>query len=246
MLVCPLEIYICNNFICLNEGHGETFLVVSFLYLNIHILLRPLSSSDFPEHWIHSGGNGAKNDYVLRQDTPGSVPSLNENISRRADIKCCQHEGELMKVPMEPIKGLWDYPNKLSEEMVRCMKNIFISLADSALPCQSFTSQTSHLLPISPNGHLSNSISSWWSSSDRSLISSWVQSPVVDVQSNLEVLAMENICDPYRVRGKLSWADVGNYGLAIEVSWMSVGKKQLEYAAGALRSFRLNFYSLDL
>jgi hypothetical protein len=36
----------------------------------------------------------------------------------------------------------------------------------------------------------------------------------------------------------LSWADIGNYGLATEVSWMSVGKKQLEYASGALRKFR--------
>lgn len=191
--------------------------------------------------------NGAKNDCVLQQDTAGSVSSLNENISRRVDIKSCQHEEELMKLPKAmSIKGLWDYPNKLSEEMVRWMKNIFISLADSALPCQSSTSHTSHLSPISPNGHLLNSNSSWWSSSDRSLISSWLQSPLVDVRSNLEVLALENICDPYRVRGKFSWADIGNYGLATEVSWMSVGKKQLEYAAGALRRFRWNFYSLNM
>lgn len=138
-----------------------------------------------------------------------------------------------------PLSGLWDYPNKLSEEMVRCMKNIFISLADSAVPCQQPSSSSqSHLSPLSPQGILSSS--SWWSSSDRSqsLISSWVQSPQVDVQSNSEVLAMENACDPYRVRGKLSWADIGTYGLVIEVSWMSVGEKQLEYAAGALRKFR--------
>eukprot|EP00262_Sarcandra_glabra_P022243 TRINITY_DN980_c0_g3_i1.p1 TRINITY_DN980_c0_g3~~TRINITY_DN980_c0_g3_i1.p1 ORF type:complete len:309 (+),score=55.57 TRINITY_DN980_c0_g3_i1:94-927(+) len=49
---------------------------------------------------------------------------------------------------------------------------------------------------------------------------------------------MENSFDPYKVRGKLSWADIGSYGLAFEVSWMSVGQKQLEYAAGALRRFR--------
>ncbi|KAH7515231.1 uncharacterized protein LOC107428103 isoform X2 [Ziziphus jujuba] len=135
-----------------------------------------------------------------------------------------------------PPKGLWDHPNQLSEEMVRCMKNIFMSLADSAMPSKSAALE-SHCSPLSPRGHLSNS--SWWSSSERSMISSWVQSPQVDVQSNSEVLALENACDPYRVRGKLSWADIGNYGLAAEVSWMSVGKKQLEYAAVALRKFRI-------
>jgi hypothetical protein len=134
-----------------------------------------------------------------------------------------------------PTKGLWDHPNQLSEEMVKCMKNIFISLTDSALPSKSSASE-SHCSPQSPRGHLSNL--SWWSSSERSMISSWVQSPQVDVKSNSEVLASENACDPYRVRGKLSWVDIGNYGLATEVSWMSVGKKQLEYAAGALRRFR--------
>lgn len=161
-------------------------------------------------------------------------------------MKSCQNKEDSRKLPKEmPLNSLYNYPNKLSEEMVRCMKNIFISLADSLLPCQSSTLQTSHLSPISPHGVLSNSTSSWWSSSDRSLISSWVQSPHVDVHSNLDVLALENACDPYRVQGKLSWANVGNYRLVTEVSWMSVGKKQLEYAAGALRRFRLELYCLD-
>lgn len=147
------------------------------------------------------------------------------------------HPSEFRKLPKGmSLKGLWDRPNQLSEEMVRCMKNIFIFLADSAVPSKA-CAQESHLSPLSPRGHLSNS--SWWSSSERSIISSWVQSPQVDIQSNSEVLASENACDPYRVRGKLSWADIGNYGLATEVSWMSVGKKQLEYAAGALRRFRV-------
>ncbi|KAF8025159.1 hypothetical protein BT93_F2103 [Corymbia citriodora subsp. variegata] len=168
-------------------------------------------------------------------DEDGSSAPLCDNICTGSDAKCSQTQ-ESRKPPRElPPKGLWDYPNLLSEEMVRCMKNIFISLADSASPCQFSTSQ-GHLSPLSPHGHLSNS--SWWSSSERSVISSWVQSPQVDVQSNLDVLASDNACDPYRVRGKLSWADVGNYGLASEVSWMSVGKKQLEYASGALRKFR--------
>lgn len=161
-------------------------------------------------------------------------------MSMKMDSKSCRFV-EFRKLPKGmPPNGLWDHPNQLSEEMVRCMKNIFISLADSTIPSKSSASE-SHCSPVSPHGmsprgHLSSS--SWWSSSERSMISSWVQSPQVDIESNSEVLASENACDPYRVRGKLSWADIGNYGLATEVSWMSVGKKQLEYAAGALRRFR--------
>ncbi|KAJ4844497.1 hypothetical protein Tsubulata_006338 [Turnera subulata] len=135
-----------------------------------------------------------------------------------------------------PPNGLWDHPNLLSEEMVRCMKNIFMSLADTALPSKLSASENLSS-PVSPRGHLSSS--SWWSSSDRSMISSWVQSPQVDIQSNSDVLALENAFDPYRVRGKLSWVDIGNYSLATEVSWMSVGKNQLEYASGALRRFSI-------
>ncbi|XP_058113416.1 uncharacterized protein LOC131256560 isoform X2 [Magnolia sinica] len=135
------------------------------------------------------------------------------------------------------VKGLWNHPNQLSEEMVRCMKNIFISLADSSTASSKSSSLEGLHSPVSPNGHLSSL--SIWSLSEPSTSASWVQSPQVDLQCNSEVLASENVFDPYKVRGKLSWADIGNYGSAIEVSWMSVGKKQLEYASGALRRFRL-------
>lgn len=174
--------------------------------------------------------------FFFNQNAADSVAVLNDmKMSRKMDPKSFQ-SAEFRKVLKGmPPRGLWDHPNQLSEEMVRCMKNIFISLADSAIPSKS-SAQESQSSSMSPRGHLSNS--SWWSSSERSMISSWVQSPQVVVQSNSEVLASENACDPYRVRGKLSWADIGNYGLASEVSWMSVGKKQLEYAAGALRRFR--------
>ncbi|KAF8083266.1 hypothetical protein N665_0786s0011 [Sinapis alba] len=137
-----------------------------------------------------------------------------------------------------PPKFMWDHPNLLSEEMVRCMKNIFMSLSDPTATSKA-SSNESQLSPVSvsPRGHLSSS-SSWWPSTERSMISSWVQSPQIDIQNNTDVLATGNVFDPYRVRGKLSWAEIGNYSLASEVSWMSVGKKQLEYASGALRKFR--------
>ncbi|KAM0959467.1 hypothetical protein ACFX2I_024573 [Malus domestica] len=188
----------------------------------------------------HSSEDDSYQEPKDQQLTENAVDSIaihhDMKMSRKMDSESFQ-PAEFGKLPkgMRP-KGLWDHPNQLSEEMVRCMKNIFISLADSATPSKS-SAQESQCSSMSPRGHLSNS--SWWSSSERSMISSWVQSPQVDIQSNSEVLASENACDPYKVRGKLSWADIGNYGLATEVSWMSVGKKQLEYAAGALRRFRV-------
>ncbi|KAG6733091.1 hypothetical protein I3843_01G201400 [Carya illinoinensis] len=197
-------------------------------------------------------------EYHLRHSTSQSISLHSSDImdtSNAVDSIALGHDKKMtMKMdsnsfqPLEfsklskgmPSNGLWNYPNQLSEEMVRCMKNIFMSLADSTVPSKTSASE-SHCSPLSPHGtsprgHLSSS--SWWSSSERSMISSWLQSPQIDIQSNSEVVASDNACDPYRVRRKLSWANIGNYGLATEVSWMSVGKKQLEYASGALRRFR--------
>lgn len=135
-----------------------------------------------------------------------------------------------------PVKGLYTQPNLLSEEMARCMKNIFISLADSSLhPSKSFSSER-FSSSSSPSGHLSSI--SFWSLSEPSTLFSWANSPQVDLQCETELIAKGNAFDPYKAHGKLNWTDIGNYGVAIEVSWMSVGKKQLEYAAGALRRFR--------
>ncbi|KAE9468090.1 hypothetical protein C3L33_00005, partial [Rhododendron williamsianum] len=153
------------------------------------------------------------------------------------DTKFCQPlDVDELSTDVRP-KDLWDNPNRLSEEMVRCMKNIFISLADSTARLKSSASETQYS-SLSPCGHLSNS--SMLSLSERSRMSSGVQSPQLNKQYNPEVLAMENTFDPYRVGCKLSWGDIGSYRLATEVSWMSVGRKQLEYAAGALRRFSLD------
>ncbi|ERN12606.1 uncharacterized protein LOC18440824 [Amborella trichopoda] len=133
------------------------------------------------------------------------------------------------------LEDLWHHPNKLSEEMVRCMRNIFISLADSSsLSSKSCCSNRSDSL-ISPKEHI------FPSSSPSGLLMGTppVQSPMLELQYGSEVLATEIFFDPYRVRGKLSWRNIGRYSSAIEVSWMSVGKKQLEHAAEALRNFRV-------
>ena len=133
-------------------------------------------------------------------------------------------------------KGLWNHPNRLSEEMVRCMRSIFISLAESA-PSPNYTPMD---IPSSPHAHHSNAPS--WSLSEHLMVPMWAKSPQIDLPRDSEVLGTENTFDPYKVSGKLSWMEIGRYGLATEVSWMSVGKRQLEYAAGSLRKFRLIFF----
>nr|CAD1831223.1 unnamed protein product [Ananas comosus var. bracteatus] len=116
------------------------------------------------------------------------------------------------------------------------LRNIFISLADSSVVYSKSSAQEKLSSSPSPTGRYS--VSSYWSLSEPQTTSSWEQSPQVVSECSNELLASEGAFDPYRDREKLRWADIGNYGLATEVSWMSVGKKQLEYAAEALKEFR--------
>ncbi|KAJ0985217.1 hypothetical protein J5N97_003573 [Dioscorea zingiberensis] len=173
-------------------------------------------------------------------DSPTSLqmPDIISSIDiQDKNVPTEQSQSEILSIRKHvPVKGLYNQPNLLSEEMVQCMKNIFISLADSSLHPSKSSSSESFSSSSSPSGHLSST--SFWSLSEPSTLFSWTNSPQVDFQCDTEVIAKGNAFDPYKVHGKLSWADIGNYGLAIEVSWMSVGKKQLEYAAGALRRFR--------
>ncbi|CAM0909748.1 unnamed protein product [Alopecurus aequalis] len=130
-------------------------------------------------------------------------------------------------------------PNHLSEDIVRCMRNIFISLSDSCREASRTNSSNRSSAEDQRSVPSPSGIAAFWSLSEPSSISSWVQSPQVDLNQNNNLLATEIVFDPYKAREKLSWADIGGYGAASEVSWMSAGKKQLDYAAESLRKFRL-------
>uniref|UniRef100_A0A804U744 Ternary complex factor MIP1-like n=1 Tax=Zea mays TaxID=4577 RepID=A0A804U744_MAIZE len=158
--------------------------------------------------------------------------SQTEEVYPRAVL----HEQAVKLQRQISVKSFVD-PNQLSEDIVRCMRNIFISLSDSCRDSSRNSNMENQQSIPSPTGNYS--ISAFWTLSEPSSISSWVQSPQVDLNYNNNVLASETVFDPYKAREKLSWADIGSYGAAAEVSWMSVGKKQLEYAAESLRKFRL-------
>lgn len=132
------------------------------------------------------------------------------------------------------IKGgnLWTDPNELSEEMVRCMRNIFLRLSESSKVAPKASSDCSS----SSAERLSGSTLA--SFSDSSIIPSMLRSPSVDSNHNDGKMKPDRNFDPYKVNGKETRRDIGIYRSAAEVSWMSVGKDQLEYASEALKKFR--------
>ncbi|CAN8293032.1 unnamed protein product [Cochlearia groenlandica] len=148
----------------------------------------------------------------------------NENL-RRKDHR------EQPKSKLPKSLRSYDSGNELSKEMIRCMRNIFVSLGETSAGSKS-SQETIGSLPC-------KNPSTWWSPSEHSRISKWVQSPRIDIQKNSDVLATDsNVFDPYRVQGKLSWADIGSYRSATEVASMSVEEKQLGYASEELWRFR--------
>ncbi|KAK9726773.1 hypothetical protein RND81_05G236000 [Saponaria officinalis] len=151
-----------------------------------------------------------------------------------------RHENPTLgKLTKEPLSNrLWNHPNLLSEEMVRCMRSIFISLAEQPPPSSSTKKETPTMEnPRSPQGQHSNTPP--WSLSEHLMVPMWAKSPQIELPLDSEVLGEDIAFDPYKVSGKLSWLDIGRYEFATEVFWMSVGKRQLEYAAGSLRRFRI-------
>ncbi|RLN08137.1 uncharacterized protein C2845_PM11G14640 [Panicum miliaceum] len=141
-------------------------------------------------------------------------------------------EQSILKITSMKGGNLWNNSNELSEEMVRCMRNIFLRLSESSKISPKVSSDGSS----SSAERLSGSTLA--SFSDSSIIPSTLRSPSVDSNHNEETMKEVRNFDPYKVNGKETRRDIGNYRSAAEVSWMSVGKDQLEYASEALKKFR--------
>ncbi|XVE97805.1 hypothetical protein REPUB_Repub03eG0050500 [Reevesia pubescens] len=167
---------------------------------------------------------------------PCSTPSLFDSslafLTDPIARPCNEEEAEENMVDMSPseavidnnynVENLWRHPNQLSEEMVLRMRDIFIFLADSS----EFSSSECLVSPASLHCPLANFLAPF---SDSPMATSLVRSPSGGVAD-----------DPFGVSGKADWtSSIGTYSTAVEVSWLSVGKKELEYAAMALKRFRL-------
>lgn len=159
------------------------------------------------------------------------VSVLQENLRERSSRApfLSRPESESGYTWMKPPKD----PNKLSEEMVRCMVNIYSNLADSG-----DEQRQPHSGLLSPSSHFGNLTSSSLSSLSESSLLSFARSPLVDLRKQEDVMGCDASPDPYKARGKLPWADIGPYSNFLEVPWLSVGKKELEYAAHALCTYR--------
>lgn len=162
----------------------------------------------------------------------GSCGKIEEG--NQSDACLQQSDAEELKKDLLKI-SLWNHPNQLSEEMVRCMRNIFLCLSESS----DFSSKasSSECLPSqsSPMGRPSPSLTSF---SDSSFIPSTLRNPSSGTCKNYGILDQMDAFDPYGVNCKVNRRDTGCYSQAAEVSWMSVGKEQLEYASEALKGYR--------
>nr|ADB85394.1 hypothetical protein [Phyllostachys edulis] len=128
--------------------------------------------------------------------------------------------------------NVWKNPNQLSEEMVHCMRDIFLSLSESSKISPKVSSDNSSSSAERLSGSTLTSVS------DSSLMASVLQIPSVDWNNNDDIIDEVGKFDPYNVNGKEARRDIGNYCSVAEVSWMYVGKEQLEYASDALKKFR--------
>ncbi|KAK8610321.1 hypothetical protein V6N13_081482 [Hibiscus sabdariffa] len=164
-----------------------------------------------------------------------SVGYLTEPISRNCNEEEAEENTDDMPLPEAfidndyTVENHWHHPNRLSEEMVMRMRDIFIFLADSSKSKLSSSSAS----PTSPHCPLANFLAS---SSDSPIVTSLVSSPLGG-----------GAYDPYEVSDKVDWTcNIGTYSKAVEVSWLSFGKKELEYAATALKRFRLLVEQLSM
>ncbi|KAG8495486.1 hypothetical protein CXB51_013146 [Gossypium anomalum] len=150
---------------------------------------------------------------------PITTPCNEEEAEENVDDVCLS-EAAIDNIYI--VENLWHHPNQLSEEMVLRMRDIFLFLADSSKLYSS-----DHLVsPASPHCPLANFLASF---SDSPIVTSLVKSPSVDGAS-----------DPYGVSAQVDWkCNFGTYSTAVEVSCLSAGKKELEYATMALKRFRL-------
>ncbi|KAL6629852.1 hypothetical protein ACP70R_029617 [Stipagrostis hirtigluma subsp. patula] len=165
------------------------------------------------------------------EEMQGSCSTEKEG-NEEEKIDTLSFEQSILKITIMKGGNLWNNPNQLSEEMVRCMRNIFLRLSESSKVSPKASSDSSS----SSVERLSGSTMA--SFSDSSIIPSLLRSPSVHSNHNDEAMKEVRNFDPYKVNGKEVRRDIGNYRLAAEVSWMSVGKDQLEYASEALKKFR--------
>lgn len=135
--------------------------------------------------------------------------------------------------------SIWLNPNRLSEEMVSCMRDIFLQFSSSS---ESLSSQI-----MSSAAALQSELSNCSSAVSISVtpLMECLENKLCGWENSKEDSGEGSMFDPYRVPVQMEWnRSIGTYGMAIEVSSLSVGKKELFYVAAALKRFRSNMQTV--
>ncbi|CAM6046101.1 unnamed protein product [Sphagnum compactum] len=196
------------------------------------LLLRPPSSGS-PQHHCHDDGSivvpttqGFKRPHSAIISAADQSKTQQVGSFLNTSFYCIDKGQPLQAVVVEPSSKT---PNKLSEELVRCMAAIYCKLAHPPLP---------QLSPFSPGSSSSASSSTTHESSHEFSNSNDSWSPLWRTDNTS--CEMINGCifpDPYSVKDVGS-EDVGPYSSMVEVPWICVDKDRLTYAARALQNFR--------
>nr|CAB3471263.1 unnamed protein product [Digitaria exilis] len=209
--------------------------VGSFLLDDQSSLLVSLPGASLDDTSIVSGKMEGRRRCSMRQyrsQLEQEVKKLQRQLQEEIDLHLALADAITYNAALV-LKSSIKLPDKLSEEMVRSMKDIFLHLSASS--------------KMSPEATFANSSSSaerlsgstMTSLSDSSVIASVLCSPSVDLHHDDGTIDEDRNFDPYNVNGKESRRDIGSYCSVTEVSWMYIGTEQLEYACGALKKFRL-------
>ncbi|MCO5612042.1 hypothetical protein L7F22_066304 [Adiantum nelumboides] len=153
-----------------------------------------------------------------------SQPSHSQNILQAKAAKEMQTRSNSSSLNEDGPRPLRDYlsetPNRLSEELIRCMATIYCKLSDPPLSVLG--------VPESPSSCTSSSTS--LSSIHGMFSDGWSPGCKADYSYEMPLI------DPFQVKGKAG--GVGAYNSMVEVPWICVDKDRLSYVARMLRDFR--------
>ncbi|XP_042457976.1 uncharacterized protein LOC122042099 isoform X2 [Zingiber officinale] len=189
-------------------------------------------SSSIQQDWSSNGDTElALTNKSLDEFPEEEVLGSSYGVEEGNKLVTCLQQPDAVKLKDSGRTNLSNNSNKLSEEMVKCMRNIFLCLSEPS----DITSKASlsECLPSQPSpvGQLA-------SSSDSSFTISSSQKFSTETRLTNEIVDLVDRFDPYGVNSGVNGRNIGCYSFAMEVSWMSVGKIQLEYAAEALKGYR--------
>lgn len=214
-------------------SHEPTTTSVSSFMWEEHISsLRTLKFCGIPKANISEYGpsvleaaNISSSEKCMNKEVLDLCSSVYDRIELSSNIKQCRWKN------LTP-NHLPNKANRLSEEMVGCMRNIFLSLSKSPSSSVKSSLKFGNSSPFKP---FQSPLTSFSDSSMSSSESHYSSNHELDIGSSFDL---------HKINGKMNGCNVCSYSMADELSTFSIGKEQLDYAADALKKFRFLVYEL--